>query len=136
LVHGGERIAFAELEARANRLANLLVAHGLRPESRVGVSLERGNAMIVAMLAVLKSGGAFVPLDPDYPRERLSYMVEDSGLKWLITSSDLAERLPLGEGVEPLYLDQLDLSVFEASAPTVQLNPLNLAYLIYTSGST
>ena len=136
LVHGGERIAFAELETRSNQLANLLVTHGVQPESRVGVSLERGNAMIVAMLAVLKSGGAFVPLDPDYPRERLSYMVEDSGLKWLITSSDLAERLPLGEGVEPLYLDQLDLSAFEASAPAVQLHPLNLAYLIYTSGST
>jgi amino acid adenylation domain-containing protein len=136
LVHGGERISFAELEARANRLANLLVTHGVRPESRVGVSLERGNAMIVAMLAVLKSGGAFVPLDPDYPRERLSYMVEDSGLKWLLTSSDLAERLPLGEGVEPLYLDRLDLSAFAASTPAVPLHPLNLAYLIYTSGST
>ncbi|MDC7824866.1 amino acid adenylation domain-containing protein [Pseudomonas sp. BLCC-B13] len=136
LVHGGERIAFAELEARANRLANLLVSHGVQAESRVGVSLERGNAMIVAMLAVLKAGGAFVPLDPDYPRERLSYMVEDSGLKWLITSSDLAERLPLGESVEPLYLDQLDLSAFDSSAPAVQLHPLNLAYLIYTSGST
>ncbi|WP_218569288.1 non-ribosomal peptide synthetase [Pseudomonas sp. F(2018)] len=136
LVHRSERISFAELEARANQLAHLLVAHGVQPESRVGVSLERGNAMIVAMLAVLKSGGAFVPLDPDYPRERLSYMVEDSGLKWLITSSDLAERLPLGEGVEPLYLDQLDLSAFEASPPAVQLHPLNLAYLIYTSGST
>ncbi|MBC9250734.1 hypothetical protein A9179_10645 [Pseudomonas alcaligenes] len=136
LVHGGERISFSELEARANRLAQLLVAQGVRPEARVGVSLERGNAMIIAMLAVLKSGGAFVPLDPDYPRERLAYMAEDSGLKWLITSSDLAERLPLGEGVEPLYLDQLDLSAVEASAPAVQLHPLNLAYLIYTSGST
>ncbi|MDH1053601.1 non-ribosomal peptide synthetase [Aquipseudomonas alcaligenes] len=136
LVHGAERISFSELEARSNRLANLLVAQGVRPESRVGVSLERGNGMIVAMLAVLKSGGAFVPLDPDYPRERLSYMVEDSGLQWLITSSDLAERLPLGEGVEPLYLDQIDLSGFESSAPSVELHPLNLAYLIYTSGST
>src|SRR5690606_32484528 len=105
LVHGAERISFAELEARANRLAHLLIAHGVQPESRVGVSLERGNAMIVAMLAVLKAGGAFVPLDPDYPRERLSYMVEDSGLQWLITSSDLAERLPLGQGVQPLYPD-------------------------------
>ncbi|MDH0141316.1 non-ribosomal peptide synthetase [Aquipseudomonas alcaligenes] len=136
LVHGAERLTFAELEARANRLAHLLVAHGVRPESRVGVSLERGNAMILAMLAVLKSGGAFVPLDPDYPRERLNYMVEDSGLQWLITSSDLAERLPLSEGVEPLYLDRLDLSGFESSVPNVQLHPLNLAYLIYTSGST
>ncbi|XQE65275.1 amino acid adenylation domain-containing protein [Pseudomonas sp. P3C3] len=136
LVHGGERIAFAELESRANQLANLLVSHGVQPESRVGVSLERGNAMIVAMLAVLKAGGAFVPLDPDYPRERLSYMVEDSGLQWLITASDLTERLPLSSSVEPLYLDQLDLSAFDSSAPAVQLHPLNLAYLIYTSGST
>ncbi|WP_171006410.1 condensation domain-containing protein, partial [Pseudomonas sp. 2FG] len=96
LVHGAERLSFAELEARANCLARLLVEQGVRPESRVGVSLERGNAMIVAMLAVLKAGGAFVPLDPDYPRERLAYMVEDSGLQWLITSSELAERLPLG----------------------------------------
>ncbi|WP_373388227.1 amino acid adenylation domain-containing protein [Pseudomonas alcaligenes] len=136
LVHGSERITFAELESRSNRLANLLVAHGVQPESRVGVSLERGNAMIIAMLAVLKSGGAFVPLDPDYPRERLSYMVEDSGLQWLITSSDLAERLPLSSSVEPLYLDQLDLSAFAASTPAVPLHPLNLAYLIYTSGST
>ncbi|WP_374323149.1 condensation domain-containing protein [Aquipseudomonas alcaligenes] len=136
LVHGGERIAFAELDSRSNQLANLLVSYGVQPDSRVGVSLERGNAMIVAMLAVLKSGGAFVPLDPDYPRERLSYMVEDSGLQWLITSSDLAERLPLSSSVEPLYLDQLDLSAFDSSAPEVQLHPLNLAYLIYTSGST
>ena len=136
LVHGGERISFSELDARANQLANLLVAQGVRPESRVGVSLERGNAMIVAMLGVLKAGGAFVPLDPDYPRERLSYMVEDSGLQWLITSSDLAERLPLSSTVAPLYLDQLDLSAVESSAPVVQLHPLNLAYLIYTSGST
>ncbi|WP_171006527.1 condensation domain-containing protein, partial [Pseudomonas sp. 2FG] len=96
LVHDAERLSFAELEARANCLARLLVEQGVRPESRVGVSLERGNAMIVAMLAVLKAGGAFVPLDPDYPRERLAYMVEDSGLQWLITSSELAERLPLG----------------------------------------
>jgi amino acid adenylation domain-containing protein/non-ribosomal peptide synthase protein (TIGR01720 family) len=136
LVHGSERISFAELESRSNRLANMLVAHGVQPESRVGVSLQRGNAMIVAMLAVLKAGGAFVPLDPDYPRERLGYMIEDSGLQWLITSSDLAERLPLGEGVEPLYVDQLGLCAFESSAPSVKLHPLNLAYLIYTSGST
>ena len=136
LVHGNERLSFAELEARANRLARLLIEQGVRPESRVGVSLERGNAMIVAMLGVLKAGGAFVPLDPDYPRERLSYMVEDSGLKWLLTSSDLAERLSISSAVEALYLDQLDLSAFDAAAPTVQLHPLSLAYLIYTSGST
>src|SRR5690606_32796477 len=73
LVHGTERLSYAELEARANQLAHLLIAQGVRPESRVGVSLERGTGMIVAMLGILKAGGAFVPLDPDYPRERLAY---------------------------------------------------------------
>ncbi|MDX1726190.1 MAG: condensation domain-containing protein, partial [Pseudomonas sp.] len=133
LVHGGERLSYAELEAQASRLAHLLIERGVGPEARVGLSLERGNAMIVGLLAILKAGGAFVPLDPGYPRERLAYMVEDSGLQWLVTSSDLAGRLP---AVDTLCLDQLDLSAYPSSAPAVALHPLNLAYLIYTSGST
>ncbi|MFT5780648.1 MAG: amino acid adenylation domain-containing protein, partial [Pseudomonas sp.] len=136
LVHGAERISFADLEAQANLLARMLVARGVRPDSRVGVALERGNSMIMAMLAVLKAGGAFVPLDPDYPRDRLSYMIEDSGLLWLISTANLAERLPLSERTESIYLDMFDLCAFETSAPVVALHPLNLAYLIYTSGST
>ncbi len=133
LVHGGERLSYAELEAQANRLAHLLRERGVCPEARVGLSLERGNSMIVGLLAILKAGGAFVPLDPGYPRERLAFMVEDSGLQWLITSSDLAGRLP---AVDTLCLDRLDLSAYPSSAPAVALHPLNLAYLIYTSGST
>ncbi len=133
LVHGSERLSYAELEAQANRLAHLLIERGVGPEARVGLSLERGNSMIVGLLAILKAGGAFVPLDPGYPRERLAFMVEDSGLQWLITSSDLAGRLPQ---VETLCLDQLDLSAYSCEAPAVALHPLNLAYLIYTSGST
>ncbi|WP_369959644.1 amino acid adenylation domain-containing protein [Pseudomonas benzenivorans] len=136
LVHGTERLSYAELEARANQLAHLLIAQGVRPESRVGVSLERGTGMLVAMLGILKAGGAFVPLDPDYPRERLAYMAEDSGLRWLLTHSSLVERLPLPEGVEALCLDRLDLAAHATDAPDVTLHPLNLAYLIYTSGST
>ncbi|HUE92419.1 condensation domain-containing protein, partial [Pseudomonas sp.] len=104
LVYGGERLSYAELEAQANRLAHLLRERGVGPEARVGLSLERGNSMIVGLLAILKAGGTFVPLDPGYPRERLAYMVEDSGLQWLITSSDLAGRLP---AVDTLCLDRL-----------------------------
>ncbi|PKQ04143.1 MAG: hypothetical protein CVT72_13100, partial [Alphaproteobacteria bacterium HGW-Alphaproteobacteria-11] len=133
LVHGDERLSYAELEAQANRLAHLLIERGVGPEARVGLSLQRGNSMIVGLLAILKAGGAFVPLDPGYPRERLAFMVEDSGLRWLITSSDLAGRLP---AVDTLCLDRLDLSVYGSEAPKVALHPLNLAYLIYTSGST
>ncbi|WPC06497.1 amino acid adenylation domain-containing protein [Pseudomonas benzenivorans] len=136
LVHGAERLSYAELEARSNQLARLLIERGVGAESRVGVSQERGTGMILAMLGILKAGGAFVPLDPDYPRERLAYMAEDSGLRWLITHSSLVERLPLPEGVEALCLDRLPLADYPASAPAVRLHPLNLAYLIYTSGST
>ncbi|MBX9762632.1 MAG: amino acid adenylation domain-containing protein [Pseudomonadaceae bacterium] len=133
LVHGSERLSYAELEEQANRLAHLLIERGVGAEARVGLSLERGNSMIVGLLAILKAGGAFVPLDPGYPRERLAFMVEDSGLQWLITSSDLAGRFP---DVDTLCLDRLDLSAYPATTPDVVLHPLNLAYLIYTSGST
>ncbi|MBX9762631.1 MAG: amino acid adenylation domain-containing protein [Pseudomonadaceae bacterium] len=133
LVHGSARLSYAELEAQANRLAHLLIERGVGAEARVGLSLDRGNSMIVGLLAILKAGGAFVPLDPGYPRERLAFMVEDSGLQWLITSSDLSGRLP---EADTLCLDRLDLSAYPATTPDVVLHPLNLAYLIYTSGST
>ncbi|AJE23910.1 non-ribosomal peptide synthetase [Azotobacter chroococcum] len=136
LVHGETRVSYAELEARANRLARQLIACGVGPEARVGLCLERGTAMIEGLLAILKAGGAFVPLDPDYPRERLAYMAEDSGLKWLLTTSGLRGRLPLGEGVEALCLDLLDSRGYDATPPAVAIHPQNLAYLIYTSGST
>ncbi|ASL28768.1 peptide synthetase [Azotobacter chroococcum] len=136
LVHGATRVSYAELEARANRLARHLIACGVGPEARVGLCLERGTAMIEGLLAILKAGGAFVPLDPDYPRERLAYMAEDSGLKWLVTTSALRGRLPLGEGVEALCLDLLDTGNYSAKLPAVTIHPQNLAYLIYTSGST
>ncbi|MDV7214070.1 amino acid adenylation domain-containing protein, partial [Azotobacter beijerinckii] len=136
LVHGETRLSYAELEARANRLARHLIACGVGPEARVGLCLERGTAMIEGLLAILKAGGAFVPLDPDYPRERLAYMAEDSGLKWLVTTSALRGRLPLGEGVEALCLDLLDTGNYSAGPLDVAIHPLNLAYLIYTSGST
>ncbi|WP_207388911.1 amino acid adenylation domain-containing protein [Azotobacter chroococcum] len=136
LVHGATRVSYAELEACANRLARHLIACGVGPEARVGLCLERGTAMIEGLLAILKAGGAFVPLDPDYPRERLAYMAEDSGLKWLVTTSALRGRLLLGEGVEALCLDLLDTGNYSAGLPAVTIHPQNLAYLIYTSGST
>ncbi|MET1081128.1 MAG: condensation domain-containing protein, partial [Pseudomonas sp.] len=136
LVHGDQRLSYADLDEQANRLAQLLVSRGVGPDARVGLCLERGNAMIVGLLAILKAGGAFVPLDPDYPRERLAFMVEDSGLRWLLSSAELLPRLALPVAVEVLCLEALELSAYPASAPEVDLQPLHLAYLIYTSGST
>ncbi|RSZ60395.1 amino acid adenylation domain-containing protein [Massilia atriviolacea] len=136
LVCGEERLAYAELNRRANRLAHHLIALGVGAEVRVGIALERSTTMIVALLAVLKAGGAYVPLDPDYPAERLAHMVADSGIKLLLTDSRLHARIPAGAGVAPLMLDTLSLEHEPAHDPDVPVNAGQLAYVIYTSGST
>jgi len=136
LVHGQQRLSFAELEARANRLAHQLIARGVGAEVRVGVALERGIELFVALLAVLKAGGAYVPLDPDYPGERLRYMLEDAGVKLLLSHQAALPRLPEVAGIEVLDLDHLPLNDQPEQAPEVNIHPEQLAYLIYTSGST
>ncbi len=90
----GERTTYAELERRANRLANALRRRGVGPETRVGVCMSRTPELLVALLAVLKAGGAYVPLDPAYPAERLGFMVEDAGIGLVLTERRLAGSLP------------------------------------------
>ncbi|MBV9775316.1 MAG: amino acid adenylation domain-containing protein, partial [Gemmatimonadetes bacterium] len=136
LVSGSERLSYGELERRANRLAHHLRRHGMGPESRVGVCLERTPGLVVALLAVLKAGAAYVPLDPAYPRERLGWMIEDAGVVLVLTSRALEGVLP--EGTRTLALDTLDATV-EAEpdrAPESGVQPENLSHVIFTSGST
>ncbi|MFL5381523.1 MAG: amino acid adenylation domain-containing protein, partial [Longimicrobiaceae bacterium] len=134
----GERLTYAELNARANRLAHHLRGLGAGPEARVGVCVERGIEMVVAVLAVLKAGGAYVPLDPEYPGERLSYMLQDSAPVVLLTQRALSGRFD-GSGVPSVVLDG-DASAWtrqpESNPGRGALTPENLAYVIYTSGST
>ncbi|WP_459206816.1 non-ribosomal peptide synthase/polyketide synthase [Pseudomonas sp. MLB6B] len=129
-----QRLTYAELDQRANRLAHLLLAQGVRPETTVGIALARSVEVIVAFLAVMKTGAAYVPLDIDYPPERLAWIVEDSAMHLLITSSDLQPRF--AQVQRCVALDQQTLHDLPTSAPLVQVEPDNLAYLIYTSGST
>ncbi len=136
LVHGDTRVSFAALEARSNQLARYLIEKGVQPDDVVGVSFERGVTMIEAFLAVMKAGGAFLPLDPGYPSERLHYMLEDSGAKLLLTSSDLVETLPGVDAVKPIAVNELSLDVFSAQSLDSEPHPDQLAYVIYTSGST
>ena len=136
LVHGQTQLSFAELEARSNQLARYLLQQGLQPDDVVGVSFERGVTMIVGFLAALKAGGAFLPLDPAYPQDRLHYMLEDSGATLLLTSSDLINELPAVKTVRPIAVDRLSLSALSAESVGVALHPDQLAYVIYTSGST
>ncbi|MGG7637555.1 non-ribosomal peptide synthase/polyketide synthase, partial [Pseudomonas sp. ES1] len=136
LVQDQQHMSFAELDARANRLAHALVAAGVGPETLVGIALGRTLELPVALLAVLKAGGAYVPLDPDYPEERLAYLMADSGMALLLTDSALREALPIPAGLAVLALDSLALAQYPQQAPQVQVQAGNLAYVIYTSGST
>ncbi|SMQ25052.1 amino acid adenylation domain-containing protein [Pseudomonas helmanticensis] len=131
-----QQLTFAELDAEANRLAQRLLLDGVGPEVRIGIALPRSPQMLVAMLAVLKAGGAYVPLDASYPRERLAYLMADSGIALLLSDSTLIDQLPLPQGLPSLCLDTLDTAEFADTAPAVAVHEHSLAYVIYTSGST
>ncbi|HST62734.1 MAG TPA: amino acid adenylation domain-containing protein, partial [Longimicrobium sp.] len=133
----GEQVTYAELEARANRLANALRRRGVGPEVRVGICLPRTPDLVAAMLGVLGAGGAYVPLDPAYPRERLGFMLQDAGITLVITASALAEHLPENAAALLLLDGERDAIAAEsADAPESGVDPENLSHLIFTSGST
>ncbi len=139
LVFGDVSLSYAQLEARANRLAHRLIALGVRPDTKVGIATERSLEMVVGLLAILKAGGAYVPIDPEYPPERIAYMLEDSGVSLLLTQSHIAPAIPVREGVRTIELDLLDLLDLQTGPsvdPDVPLHGEHLAYVIYTSGST
>ncbi|HJP72734.1 MAG TPA: amino acid adenylation domain-containing protein [Pseudonocardiaceae bacterium] len=130
-------ITFAELDRRANQLAHHLIGLGVRPGVLVGVCAERSSAVVVALLAVLKAGGAFVPLDPDYPAHQLAGMLTDAAAPVLLTQQHLVERLPAGD-TSVLCLDR-DAALIDRepiTAPETAVTPADLAYVVYTSGST
>jgi amino acid adenylation domain-containing protein len=134
----GASLTYAELNARANRLAHHLRGRGVGPEVRVGICLERSPEMMVGILAVLKAGGAYVPLDPGLPAERLAYMLDDSAVPLVLVQAALREAVPAREGVEVLAVDALAerLAAEPAENPAGGASPDSLAYVIYTSGST
>ncbi|WP_148713629.1 non-ribosomal peptide synthetase [Chitinolyticbacter meiyuanensis] len=136
LLFGEVALSYGELNRRANRLAHRLLVLGLRPESRVGVALERSVELVVGLLAILKAGAAYVPLDPDYPADRLAYIAADSGISLLLTQRSLLSLLPERTDVPVLTLDALDLSAERDGDPEVTVHGDQLAYVIYTSGST
>ncbi len=138
LVSGDEASPYAELNARANRLARRLRALGVGAESRVGVAVERSPNLVVALLAVLKAGGAYVPLVASYPPERLAFMLADAGVSVLVVGGDCAPAaLAAFEGpVVSLDGDRRRIEAEEDANLPIDVDPLSLAYVIYTSGST
>jgi amino acid adenylation domain-containing protein len=137
VVHGDEEVTYAELNDRANRVAAALRGKGVGPDQFVGVHLNRSITLVVALLAVLKAGGAYLPLDPDYPSARIHTMLEDSRAEVVVTESALAERLGR-HTTELLLIDDLVDEPIDGSGDDVDSGvvPDNAAYCLYTSGST
>ncbi|MDN0201307.1 amino acid adenylation domain-containing protein, partial [Streptomyces sp. S.PNR 29] len=132
-------LTYAQLDARANQLAHLLAQYGAGPERLIALALPRSADMIVALLAVLKSGAAYVPVDPDYPADRISYLLEDSAPLLTLTTGGTVPRLPGGTDI--LVLDAPSTTArrdAQATSPlgSTGLLPEHPAYVIYTSGST
>jgi amino acid adenylation domain-containing protein len=138
VVCGAEDVSYGELNERANRLARYLRGLGVQPERLVGVCVERGIEMLVALLGVLKAGAAYVPLDPAYPRQRLEQMLEDSQVSVVLAQEATLERLPLTHGARTVCLERERdaIEVREDNNLESETRPENIAYVIYTSGST
>ena len=143
LIHGDQHLTFGRLNARANRLAHDLLGRGVKPETLVGVALGRSPDLVCALLAVLKAGAAYLPIDHRYPPSRIAFMLADSSPAWVMTTQDIAHRLP--EQCHALILDAAEVSAAIASRP--DHNPSSAgartaeslahpAYVLYTSGST
>ena len=136
-------LTFVELNQRVNRLARYLINHGAGPETLVAICMDRSAEMLTAMLAILKTGGAYLPLDPSFPQERIAYMMADAAPLAVITTQSLASLLP--QSVKQVLLDAPDIvfEVQEQAEPNIReadrnqsLSPTHPAYVIYTSGST
>ena len=129
-------LSYSQLNARANQLAHYLKSVGVGPEIMVGLFMERSIEMVVSIYGIIKSGGAYVPIDPEYPPDRLTYVIQDTNIPVVLTQTHLANRLP--ENVTAIHLDadwemisrQSDVNLTHSTTPG------NLAYVIYTSGST
>ena len=135
VVFGEAALTYAELNERANRWARELRRRGVGPGVPAGVFAERSPALMAALLALFKAGGAFLPLDVAYPRERLAFMLEDARAPLVLTTSDLREKLPPGD-FDALCLDAPAPEASSANLSRPDTAPDDLAYVIYTSGST
>jgi amino acid adenylation domain-containing protein/non-ribosomal peptide synthase protein (TIGR01720 family) len=136
LVCGEQRMSHGQLQRLSNQLAQRLRALGIGPEVRVGVLAERSAQMMVTLLAIIKAGAVYVPLDPDYPRERLGYMIKDSGIALLIGQQQVLDAFGAPDGLAILALDDVAEAQGSDAPPALVLHPDNLAYVIYTSGSS
>ncbi|MFD1676439.1 amino acid adenylation domain-containing protein [Alicyclobacillus fodiniaquatilis] len=134
IVHGEQQVTYRELNEKANRLARMLRTNGVKSDCVVGIMLEKSIDMIVAVVAVVKSGGAYLPIDPDYPSERIEYMFQNSDARVLLTTSEWIKEIKFAGQV----IDVQEVTNSSESEHNLDMcgSPQNLAYIMYTSGST
>ena len=137
-VFNGERMSYGDLNKRSNQLARYLIKKGVLPDDPVGICVERSFEMIIGIMGILKAGGAYVPLEPQYPKERLSYVLDDSQIRVLLINDHLADLFQTINNVEKISLDKDWCLIEQESKLNLNrgLSAENLAYILYTSGST
>jgi amino acid adenylation domain-containing protein len=133
-----EQLTYQELNTRANQLAHYLLIQEVQPDTLIGLQMERSIEMVVGLLAIHKAGGAYLPLDPDFPADRLALMVEDSQAPVMLTQQRLISKLAISAGVQVIAIDTSwsEIAQQPATNPQTEVKPEHLAYIIYTSGST
>ena len=137
IVAKDSQLSYRELDERSNRLARHLRSLGVKPDTLVGVAMGRSETLVVSLLAILKAGAGYVPLDPTHPKERLSLVIDDSEMQILLATSEARDRLPLGaDGVTVLDVEHPAIALESPHAVETNAASHNLAYVIYTSGST
>ncbi|MDE1462996.1 non-ribosomal peptide synthase/polyketide synthase [Spartinivicinus poritis] len=137
VVFGQQRLSYQALNYKANQLAHYLQEQGVKPDTLVGLCVERSIEMVIGMLAIIKAGGAYLPIDPSYPKERQAYLLEDSKPLLLLTQKALLTELPDYSGhITCIDSDWLDIQHYPKQNPPVSSSLSHLAYVIYTSGST
>ncbi|PJD95577.1 MAG: hypothetical protein CK426_02500 [Legionella sp.] len=131
-------LSYKELNERVNQLANLLVSYGVQASTPVGLLLERDVDAIVSMLAIVKSGGYYVPMDPAWPTERLDYVIQDSALNLILTNTRSSDKLPLSPMLFLIQLDEIQesLNSYPMTMDVIETTAEDVCYVVYTSGST
>ncbi|MBK8551808.1 MAG: AMP-binding protein [Ignavibacteria bacterium] len=138
LVFGDQKLTYKELNERSNQLANFLKAKGVQTETLVPICIDRSLEMLIGIIGILKAGAAYVPVDPEYPEERIRYMLEDTAAAVVITNKENRLKLPVSENINIIEIDGdlPEISRQPKKNIKVKIKPNNLAYAIYTSGST
>jgi amino acid adenylation domain-containing protein len=136
LIFENQRLSYKELNQRSNQLAHYLQKQGVKAETLVPICVERSLEMIIGILGILKAGGAYVPIDPEYPQDRISYMLEDTGASIILSSKASKVKLTSSVTVIELDTDRKQIEKEKDSNPEAVITPEQLAYVIYTSGST